>query len=520
MMTFRLLTLFLLPVSSFAESLSFVSGGTFSGEVLSITEGEGVAVQTARSPEPLYFHFDAIRNLALSPSDRAEASPFQTERLVLSNGDIIPGTLVALQEESMTFQGPLKQEDSDMTIPRDQIKTLRFGIRPQRMIYQGPAPLENWSGTGKENWTMSEKDAQSLLLLAPGEISQDLGLARQFILQFDLHWQEEPSVRLYFCDEGKGASKSDRYYIDINHGGIQIKRERSESPHWISLINLGNSIEAFDDNHLSVEIRGNRLLGTLDLYLDGKLVRQLKDQSDRTIGTGVIIVRNKSEQSVTQLSNLKAFSWDAVSQLQLLEQGGDDTGDSLIDAEGKRMTGKLTKLVVPQAKAPEEPEKTEEPGEAEEIIGDEPEGAAEANKPTEESPAREKETEEEGNLTEKTPEKEKVEKRKPQPNAEEESLPPPYFLFQSPFADEPIQIPAEQTRIIHFKEKKVADVDNLPEATRFQLLLADDGLLSANDLTMSGDLISFSHPLLGRLTLPREAVHTIRNFPPLNDENE
>lgn len=508
-MTFRLLWLGLLPTLGLSESLTFVAGGDFSGDLLSITEEQGVAIQTPRSPEPLYFRLDGIKELSLATAEATEISPFQTERLVLTNGDIIPGSLVGLGKESLTFEGPLQRDLGAVTVPRDQLKTLRFGIRPQRLIYQGPAPLDQWTGSGIELWSLSEDNDQSLLLLSPGEIAQDIGLARQFILQFDLHWQEEPSVRIYFCDDGKGASKSDRYYIDVNHSGLQIKRERSTSPHWGNLISLDSNLEAFDDNHLAVEVRGNRLLGTLELYLDGELVRQAQDTSDRTIGTGIIVVRNKTEQAVTQLSNLKAFSWDAVSQLQLLEETGDGSGDTLVDAEGRRMTGQLMELVMPAPEPIEEPkaeEKSEEPATPE---GDSPE----QDQPTIPTiPVEGEEPAEEG------------ESRKPAAHQEEatekEDVVPSYFLFQSPFAAKPVEIPAEKTRIIYFQEDKVKALKEAPPASNFQILLDDDGLISANNLTITGDLISFTHPLLGEMTLPRASVHTIRNFPPLNDDNE
>lgn len=480
----------------FAEDLFFTNEEQFSGKILSISSEKGVAVETSYSPHPLHFQVDAIKQIQFQKPEEMVSKVPHSERVLLSNGDLFPCTLVALDEDNLLMKAPLHQGQDQLLLPRRQVQSLRFGVRPQRLVYNGPAPLSDWIGYNDTLWELSEFEEQTLLLSAPGEIKQDIGLARQFILQFDLSWNHIPNARIYFCDDCGEETRRDRYYIDINHAGIQIRRERAEAPHWSSLIRLDSSFEAFDDNALTVEIRGNRLLGTMELYLDGKFVRKATDPSERTIGSGVTISKSNSEQSLTQLSKLKAYTWDNISQVQLSEEAPSKEGDSLIDAEGKRMSGQLTRLVSPQKK--------ETPVEAENSPA-----KHETVPPGEKIPDEENETVAENIL----PKKEVT--TQPQPLSDE----PPYFLFKSPYVEQNIRVPLEKARLIYFRQSESKeDKEALAHSPKFLIHLADNGLISADDVSLTEDTISLTHPLVGPLKLQRSAVLKVVNFPPLNAE--
>lgn len=459
-MIFRPLLFSLTALSASAEILTLNSDDRFSGELLRISPEEGIVLKSPRSPEPIAFRADSFTHLDLEAT--GEADPFQTERLVLTNGDILPGNLVSLDEENLVYDG---LAGGRLTVPRSQVNTLRFGIKPQSLSYEGPAPLNKWTGSGVNNWVLSDDTSDGLLMLEPGEMQQDVGLEKQFILQFDLKWQESPAIRLYFCDDLSDKAEKDRYYIDINSGGIQIRRESLE-PRWHTLLSL-SQIESFDDNQISVELRVNRLVGSIELFLDGKLVRIMRDSAAPPQGKGLVLVRSRSDNSVSYLSNLKVFTWDAVSQLEMLEEPGEKDVDSVVNAEGERMSGSLLGLQEKEIPAPKED--NEEPND----------GVEEAAPPSNE---------------------------------------PAHFLLKSPFADEPRKIPSEETRIIYFKQlKKESQGSVFP---KYELDLANDGLVSARAITLSGEELTLEHNLLGRITVPRSAVRGIRYLNELSNEEE
>ena len=444
-MNFRALSFLLSASLLSAEILTLSTDDQFEGKLISISPTEGVVMGSPRSPVAIPFRADSFTRLELSGPQ--EADPFQTERLVLANGDILPGNLRSLDESTLVYEGLV---GGVLNLERTQVNTLRFGIKPQSLAYSGPDPLAEWSGDGAETWTMMSNEG--LLLVERGQIAKNVQLGSQFKIQFRLKWDERPSVRVYFGCDLEQTTPHDRYYIDVNKAGVQIRRERSTEPRFHMLVNLSQS-EAFDDGEVEVEIQVNRLLGTIDLYLDGKLVRQMQDAAPPTTGDGIIIERNNSDNSACLLSDLRVYDWDAVSQIELLEETGNQDTDSLVDAEGKRISGSVLGMVS---------ESTDEEAESDTT--------------------------------------------------------PSFFLLKSPFADEPVQIPTQQARIIYFKETEQEKVAT--DFPKYELDIANDGVVSAEKIWLSDNEVKLTHPLLGEVKVPRSAVKSIRFLNKLQDEEE
>ena len=447
-MNFKPLLFLFASAFASAEVLTLVSDDHFIGELISISPEKGVIMKSPRSPEPIAFKADAFSQLEMEgPS---EADPFETERLMLTNGDILPGNLHSLDENTLVYEGLV---GGLLNLKRTQINSLRFGIKPESLLYSGPAPLADWTGDAAETWVMDDQQSDSLLLLESGQIEQEVGLGQQFKIQFNLKWEDEPAIRIYFGCDLEQNSPRDRYYIDINDDGVQVRRERSTEPRFNMLVSLLQN-EAFDDKEANVEIQVNRLLGTLNLYLDGKLIRQMEDLAPPTTGDAIIIERKRSDKPACYLSGLKVLEWDAVSQVQLLEEVGNKDSDSLVDVEGKSISGTILHL---------------------------------AQKVSE---------------TETLGEKKAAD----------------HFVLQSPFADEPIQVPTRKTRLIYFRgDNAESTASDFP---KYELDLANDGLVSAKKIQLSDDEATLEHPLLGDIKLPRSAIKSIRFLTELTDEEE
>lgn len=444
-----------------AEELVLSNGDRFVGDLLSISPETGIALASPRSPEPLAFRNNSFTSILLDGPN--EADPFQTERLVLTNGDILPGNLTSLTEDKIVYEGLV---GGSLSLDRTAVTTLRFGIKPQSLIYDGPAPLDGWTGNGVESWILSDDAEDGLLLVEPGQMQRDMSLGKQFRIQFHLKWQERPSVRIYFGAELGENESRDRYYIDLNSGGVQVRRERSTEPHFRMLVSLSQS-EAFDDNEVEVDLRVNRLLGTLDLYLDGRLIRQMQDNAPPTTGGGVIIERKRSDNSASYITDFKVFDWDAVSQLELLESDPEPGSDSLVDAEGKRISGTVLRL--------------------------------------------ERETQ---GSTEVTEDGTVDEEREDKPEKDEHIA--PHFLLASPFSENPVKIPTERTRIIYFQ--KGQEVDTPSTFPKYEIDLANDGLVSARSISLTDQILTLEHSLLGTVNVPRRAVRMIRFLNKLPDD--
>ncbi|WP_200392507.1 hypothetical protein [Roseibacillus ishigakijimensis] len=468
-MNFRPLLLLLSCLTAPAEVLTLTDSERFEGKLLGIDPEDGILLASPRSPEAVAFRASSLQRLELTPPP-AQARE-QSERLVLANGDILPGKLLSLDEHNLRYRLP---GENDLSIPRDRVATLRFGIRPQQLLYRGPGPLDEWMGSGVEDWSLGKEEEDGLLILEAGEISRLLDLGPQFILKFSLRWQEEPSLRISFANYPNEQEQRDGYYLALNSGGVQVRRESNEGPHTRTLLALDN-VEAFDDNAVTVEIRVNRLLNTLDLYLDDTLIRQMRDEAPPTHGQGLSIARNRTNSGACYLSELEVYSWDAVSQMELFEEPPAAGQDSLIDADGRRLSGQLLTLRGPTPPAAEEEPRTPE---EETPAG---ESGGEESRPSDDAPA---------------------------PTGENS---PAAFLLASPFVDEPVAIPEQETRIIYFRRAE----ENPAPATDKQYLIeiANEGLLTTGSFSLDENGFTLSHPLLGPLTLPTGLVREIRSLP-------
>ena len=488
-MNFRPLLFTLTASTCLGEVLTLTTGERFEGDLLSISAEKGVLIASSRTPQPLALKPNSFSLLEMEGPIESDVS--QTERLVLANGDILPGNLRSLDDNEIVYDGLAGDR---LVLNRDKVTTLRFGIKPQNLLYEGPTPLSDWSGDGAEKWIASQDPADGLLMLEPGSMEKDVNLGAQFILKFDIKWQERPALRIYFGSEASTVFRQDRYYFDLNGGVVTIKRERSVEPRYQGLASL-NQLEAFDDKNVSVELRVNRLIGTIDLYLDGALTEQMIDSAPPTKGNFIVVERGRSDNSASYLSNLQVFSWDAVSQIELMEEPGEGEIDSLVDAEGRRFSGQLMGLFSPESEdAPENEEAPEaEKPPVDEVIPEE------EDSPIDEDPASEED---------------------PSENNEEllEVSPlPSHFLLQIPFADEPLEIPTAKTRIIYFKNT----LKNAPPSVfpKYELDLANNGLISATSLAITEEQITLEHPLLGKMTIPRSSVKQIRYLKELTDED-
>jgi hypothetical protein len=457
-MIFRILFLALSTPFLSGQSLQLRSENQLQGTVTAITAEDGLLLETPYSPDIVNFRLDAIQEVTL---DESEESPsFQSERLILANGDILPGSLTSLSQDTLGYEGPFKK---NLSIPLAQVQMLRLEVQPQTVIYDGPFPLEDWRGDGVEKWAFEEQTTNGdrerpLMMMEKGKISQDVGLESQFILKFDLRWPEEPDMRLHFCEDLSAEdSQSLRYYLALNRSGLQLRRDLPGDAGNDTLLSLRDP-ESFDDKAVSVELRCNRVLGTFTLFLDGELILHKRDPSERPTGSGLSIIQSGGSSNFAELSNLQVLSWDAASLIDRDKDDEDRSQDGLITNDGSRMSGELRGLRIAKTTTPEGEGKTAT------------------------SPPSQKGS----------------------------------FIFQSPLANEELSLDYDEVRVLFFRDQNEAQESDSPRH-EFEVILHNEGRLSANSLSLNDNFLTISHPLLGALELDREIVKSFRYLPPSDE---
>lgn len=335
-----------LPTGAIADDLKLSGDLRLSGTVKSITPDGLVELSSTLSPEPLTIHADAIENVRFSDSDSPSQVPGAL--LELTNGDLLPVVVDALNETEIEVQmadaGPLK-------IPRSVLKSLQFGVTSRKIAYTGPQSLEEWNLStdgqnvqdGQDGWGFA---AKSLVANGPAYASRRVDAPRQFTLKFTLKWQADPNFQIYFADPlTPDAERVDRYYLQFNAAGMEIKREASEGKRFQSVILLARTPDLYPTSELDLEIRVDRNASRVHLLINGEPEGAGVDPSGSApSGNGIMLVNAAPPGGTQEISRIEVSELDNSRTRHRSEDRGDVSMDSLISRDDDRWGGQLLSI--------------------------------------------------------------------------------------------------------------------------------------------------------------------------------
>ena len=321
------------PIS--ADEVKLEDGSSITGEVLGLDAGGELRIAVPIAPEPLSIRAGQVRKVTLS--HEAEESIERDATLTLTNGDRLPCDIVGIDDENVRV---VTDTAGELSVKRDWVSSLQLGIRPRRVLYQGPAGLEDWKVD--EGWHF-EDDA--LASEGRGSVSRSFeSLPASFSLSFLLTWAQRPNFQIYFCSEHDeaGGGKHDRYYLQFNAAGFEIKRQSSGESTYHTLGSVQRKPNGFNDPRVAIELRVDRENKIIQLYLDGKLEGSFPDPlATSPEGNGMIFTSNLKAGEGHRVSRIIVREWDSVGDRHQSEDRGEGDGDALIDHEGQRFSGEL-----------------------------------------------------------------------------------------------------------------------------------------------------------------------------------
>jgi len=310
------------------------------GTVSAIAEGGVVELLTPLSPEPVLLRGESVRKVIFSEAPLAEKLP--SGRIELSNGDVLPVEIEALDETQLTAVSPVAGR---LVIPRKFLKALHLGVFPNRVIYSGPTGPQSWirDGANAENW---EFDDGVISMHGAGKLGRKLATPQQFIVKFTFNWRLNPNFQFSFADPLlPNDQTSDRYYFQYASAGVEIKRESTTGRRYTTIVMLNRTPDQFVGNEMQVEIRVDREHSILSLYLNGEPEGRYHDPvSPAPSGQGISIVSNSNDDSGHEIREIEILEWDDTSDRHRTEDRGDGTQDALIERRGDRFSGKLLSI--------------------------------------------------------------------------------------------------------------------------------------------------------------------------------
>lgn len=322
-----------------ADHVRLANGNELTGKVRSISPEGRVTIESPNAVDPFLLRSSALRTLDFSGSEELPA--LEGERLHLTNDDMLPGRLVSLDEQHVGFETAFA---GNLRIPRTSVRSLDFGVSPQKLLYRGPTDLSiGW--VDNNDWSMEDG---RMVCRSNGAISRPDTLSGNFILRFRLSWEQNPNLRFYFCDDlMERRGDGDRYYLEINVSGLQLKRQtRHGERRWYTLHSLDRRPDEFEEPRLEAEVRVDRENRVLHLYLNGEKEGSFHDPIDENPeGSGIMLYSLAGGDMKNIIELIEIYEWDAVSQMRRTEGHKDHEQDSIISSTGERFSGVAKCLV-------------------------------------------------------------------------------------------------------------------------------------------------------------------------------
>jgi hypothetical protein len=321
-----------------------LSGGVarLSGSVVSINEAGVVELATELAAKPLLLRDGVVEKIVFSSRNNQSEPPGTL--IELGNGDLLPATIERLDKQRL---GVVSPDIGRLDIPRETIRSIQTGIRRRKVVFEGPDNLDEWTITddARKNLTLENGVISAN---GPASFSSKLALPRQFILRFELIWQERqtPNFQVYFADPllAKGEA-ADRYYMQFGGAGLEIKRESSRGKRYNTIVILNRTRDQFPDNRMRVEMRINRDTARMELLIDGETEGEFADPiADIPDGSGIAFVSNSSNGVLQQFRGIEVLEFDDSRARHRAEDRGDAGRDSLISREDDRWSGDLTEI--------------------------------------------------------------------------------------------------------------------------------------------------------------------------------
>jgi len=311
------------------DQITLKNKDVFVGKVVALKDGV-IELETPHSATPLKVINDGLLKLNFAKTDSSEL-PKNSQILHLRNGDQFPGEITNLTETHVSFDTWFA---GTLEVPRELIKSLNFGVTPQKVIATGPKNINDWTQQNSNGWKMNNGLMTSF---RSSFIGKNFSLPENFIFGTDFAWELQP--------EESQKKIGDSYMISINRSGIDVKRVMpagSKGPSYRTIITHATDLESKRGDRARIELRVNRKDRTLKLYLDGIELEQGIDPSTPPIGTNVLFQSLSNNSGDTIIHEFIIHEWDTSTQLNRLEPRESDELDTLSVNDGDRFSGQIT----------------------------------------------------------------------------------------------------------------------------------------------------------------------------------
>lgn len=328
----------ILVSAAHGDTLETDHGDTISGTVESLEHGT-IVFKSPMSPQALQIKASSLKHLTFPHTNKS--GPKHSEVLTLINGDTLPCHVTSIDENHLSLTTGYA---GSLNVDRSKIRSLRFGIISEEILFIGNEPPETWTHM-EGDWTMTDDQAYE----GKGHLAQQLPLPDKVRYQYDLSWQSSPNFAFrFFAENNSAASKQNAYELIFNSEGMEIRRYPDNTQSALRVISLSPAdIQQGQKQKksINIDLRADKSEGLISLYLDSTFIGTWHDTVRPTNGNYTIFHNRSDQKTNCVISNIAITS--RIGSINSRFYDKDATlakTDILTDSQGNNIPGKLTEI--------------------------------------------------------------------------------------------------------------------------------------------------------------------------------
>ncbi|MDG2213127.1 MAG: hypothetical protein P8M70_04805 [Verrucomicrobiota bacterium] len=366
------------------DRLKLLNGDSFTGKFQGVNDGHVLWLHPSFA-EPARVIARDVSSVRL---EQREVSAEKTENCSVSlvSGGKLNGVLLELDEDGLTldtwYGGKLK-------ISREFVRSIEPGIKPERIVYQGPEDGPDGWMTGNRNTgqvlkQMLRKNAKAEVgavgadkqralaiirrAIVPGKVvagaagqqgawryvnngfvcassgpilgRKDLELPGQCSLTFDLQWTGYFNLGVnIFADQINNEYSGNSYSLRVDQNNIYLYRIQNGST--ANLGNVRSQLTGRKRCQLSLLI--DKEAKTLSVLIDGQLIRKWEDTRPFA-GKGKGLLFTSRNNSAMRLSRIRITEWNGSLPESDASKSGNGKEDFVVFSNKDSISGKAKRI--------------------------------------------------------------------------------------------------------------------------------------------------------------------------------
>ncbi len=292
------------------DRLGFVNRDRIHGRLSAASASAGrLTWNHAAAREEILFDLASLAEIQLA-SRRTSRAPAYEAAVHLTNGDILPGRIVGMNDDILELDTWFAGQ---INVNRSMVMRILPNLSMSNVLFEGPNDLAEWTlsphGGNRPQWRYSEGALYSIQQYPAGRMIE--GLPDQYEVRFDAAWRGSFPQFMFVFSTPDVQQSTDAYTLNIQ--GTTISLSRSSRNRGGSSIGSRINYTGFGGNmsqrSASFLVLVDKAARSITLLIDDSIVGQWTDP-DEFAGQGNGIAFRSGSAGDLKISSIKVANWD------------------------------------------------------------------------------------------------------------------------------------------------------------------------------------------------------------------